>query len=114
MGTLVTAKRVLPEENQPFSPTLPPYAPSDVDSSLENQPMIAFPIRNGTVSVWSANGRGIIDRRAARRPGQAITMAGKFFHPTHPRTHMHIPLTLLTQILISWGKSYALREAEEL
>ena len=32
-------------------------------------------------------------------------MAGNFFHPTHPRPHMHIRLTLLTQIVIFWGKN---------
>ena len=31
-------------------------------------------------------------------------MAWNFFHPTHARTHIHIRLTLLTQIVIFWGK----------
>ena len=33
-----------------------------------------------------------------------IAMAGNFFHPTHPRTHIHIRLTLLTQIVTFWEK----------
>ena len=32
-------------------------------------------------------------------------MAGNFFHPTHPRTHKNIRLTLLSQILIFWEKN---------
>ena len=31
-------------------------------------------------------------------------IAMNFFHPTHPRTHMHIRLTLLTQIVIFWER----------
>ena len=33
-------------------------------------------------------------------------MAGNFFHPIHPRTHIHIRLTLLTQIVIFWEKQF--------
>ena len=60
------------------------------------------------------NRRRIVGKLSARQSiggppgGRAsypyIAMAGNFFHPTHPRTHMHIRLTLLTQILIFWGK----------
>ena len=50
------------------------------------------------------------NRRTIRGPpgGRAsdpyIAMAENFFHPTHPRTHIHIRLTLLTLILIVWEK----------
>ena len=35
-----------------------------------------------------------------------IAMAGNFFHPTRPRAHMHIRLTLLTQIVTFSEKTY--------
>ena len=60
------------------------------------------------------NRRRIVGKLSARQSiggppgGRAsdpyIAMAGNFFHPTHPRTHMHIRLTLLTQIVIFWEK----------
>ena len=86
----------------------PPQAPSD--ALLENRSMIAFPKRNGRKCF--AIVRGSSARQSLGRPpgGRAsdpcIAMAGNFFHPTHPRTHIHIRLTLLTQILISFGNNH--------
>ena len=68
MGTLVTAKRALPKENQPFSSTWPPSAPSDAQSFFWKPINDRFSDKERRGYFWDR--REIIDRRAARRPGQ--------------------------------------------
>ena len=71
--------------------------------------MMVFPVRNGGYNFGMVGEKSLRQSLGGPPGGRAsdpyIAIAGNFFHPTHPRTHKNIRLTLLSQILIFWEKT---------